>query len=204
MRKNGPATDITALLQLARDGGRTAFDELFAGVYRELRRVAGRQMRREREGHTLYPTALVHEAYLRLVGQAQVGWRDRAHFLGVAARAMRQILVDHARRRVALKRGGGAVVTVATDVAAPAPVQAEELLALDAALDSLGEHDERLRQVVEMRFFAGADEEEIARMLGVTPRTVQRDWVKARAWLYARLYPDAPAGGDRDAGRGTR
>ncbi|HSK08224.1 MAG TPA: sigma-70 family RNA polymerase sigma factor [Vicinamibacterales bacterium] len=182
--------EVTSLLRLARDGNRAAFDRLFAAVYRELRRVAGRQMRRERDDHTLYPTALVHEAYLRLVDQAEVEWQDRAHFLGIAARAMRQILVDHARRRMALKRGGGEAVAVVTDLAAAAQMAPEELLALDGALESLGEHDERLRRVVELRFFAGATETEMAGMLGVTTRTIQRDWIKARAWLYARLYPD--------------
>ena len=179
------ADDITRILREARGEGRDAIDRLLPLVYEPLRRVAFRQLRREREGHTLDPTALVHEAYLKLL-PAGVEWRDRAHFFAVAARAMRQVLVDHARVRAAEKRGGNAVPTTLSGKDFPVGLDFEELLALD---DALGRLDERQRRVVEMRFFAGMTEEEIAEVLGLSVRTVQREWVKARAWLYAELYP---------------
>lgn len=182
--------DITRLLQDAREGDRAAFDRLLPLVYGELRRVAQRQLRDERPGHTLDATGLVNEAYLRLVGQVRVDWQGRAHFFGIAARAMRQILVDYARRRTAEKRGGDWQRVTLTSRGLGLEIPLEELLSLDAALDRLEEMEPRLRQVVEHRFFAGMTEEEIAEVLGVTPRTVRRDWVKARAWLYKELYRD--------------
>ncbi len=187
--KEHVSTDMTQLLADVRDGERGAFDQLLAAVYDELRQVAQRQMRKEREGHTLNTTGLVHEAYLKLVDQTQVDWRDRAHFFGIASRAMRQILVDHARRRGAQKRGGAWRQTTLEPGELPAEMPAAEVLALDDALDRLDKLDERLRQVVEYRFFGGMTEEEIAEALGITARTVQRDWAKARAWLYKELYP---------------
>ena len=170
-----------------------ALDQVLPAVYAELRRIASRQMRHERAGHTLGATGLVHEAYLRLVDQTRVEWRDRAHFFGVAARLMRQILIDHARRRAAAKRGG-AVDRTDVDDRLGEESHLEELLVLDDALNRLEELEPRLCRIVEYRYFAGLTEPEVAELLGVTPRTVQRDWRKARAWLYARLYPSAGAG----------
>jgi RNA polymerase sigma factor (TIGR02999 family) len=181
--------EVTQLLHGARDGDPGAFDRLLPLIYDELRAIARRQLRREQVGHTLQPTALVHDAYLKLVDEARVEWRDRAHFFGIAARAMRQVLIDYARRRGAEKRGGDVVRTALSDQELAMEVPLEELLALDDALDRLAEVNERLRQVVEFRFFGGMAEEEIAEVLGVSTRTVQRDWLRARAWLYAELYP---------------
>ena len=181
--------EVTQLLHGARDGDRGAFGRLLPLIYDELRAIARRQLRREEVGHTLQPTALVHDAYLKLVDQTQVGWRDRAHFFGIAARAMRQVLIDYARRRSAAKRGGGVVRTTLSDQTLALDVPLDELLSLDDALTRLGGVDARLRQVVEYRFFGGMAEEEIAEVLGVSTRTVQRDWLRARAWLYAELYP---------------
>lgn len=187
----GVAGDVTVLLGAARDGDRRALDRLLPLVYDDLRAVAEREMRREAAGHTLQPTALVHEAFLRLTGAAGSA-SDRAHFLAIAARAMRQVLVDHARRRSAAKRGGGLAPATLTDGIGDGPLNAEEILALDRALETL---DPRQRQVVECRFFAGMEETEIATALGLSERTVRRDWAKARAWLYRELYPG-------DAGEG--
>lgn len=185
------AEEVTALLRNARDGDREAFDQLLPKVYGELRRVAERQLWRERQGHTLRATALVHEVYLKLVDQAQVEWQGRAHFLAVSARAMRQILIDHARRKAAEKRGGDwQRTTLGSGEGVGVEMSMEDLLSLDKALDDLEKLEPRLRQVVEYRFFGGMTEQQIAEVLGVTTRTVQRDWVKARAWLYKELYPE--------------
>ncbi|NIR43592.1 MAG: sigma-70 family RNA polymerase sigma factor [Gemmatimonadetes bacterium] len=181
--------EVTRLLRAARDGDATAFDRLLPLVYAELKSIADRQLRRERAGHTLGTTGLVHEAYLKLVDQSGVEWENRAHFYAVASRAMRQVLIDYARRRAAQKRGGDRERQTLEELPAADSIEPEELLALDAALDRLGQMDERLRKVVEYRFFGGMKEDEIADTLGVTPRTVQRDWVKARAWLHKELYP---------------
>lgn len=182
--------EVTRLLGVLRGAGadhREAFDRLFPLVYAELRRMADMLLQRERVGHTLEATALVHEAFLKLAGGKAPDATDRAHFLGIAARAMRQILVDHARRRQADKRGGGQFVTLGDDAAAVPATDAETLLAIHEALDELAQRDARLAQVVELRFFGGLGETEIATALSVTTRTVQRDWAKARAWLHARL-----------------
>jgi len=179
--------EITRLLRGAQGDG-AAFDRLFPLVYDELRGLAQRQLRRERAGHTLDATGLVHEAYLKMAGARQPDWQGRAHFFAVAARAMRQVLVDYARQRGAAKRGGGWFSTTLTGQDLAAGVDLEQLLALDDALATL---EPRQAQVVEMRFFGGMQEEEIAQVLGVTTRTVQRDWAKARAWLYDALYYDA-------------
>lgn len=185
------AEEITALLRNVKNGDREAFDQLLPKVYGELRRVAERQLWRERQGHTLRATALVHEVYLKLVDQAQVEWQGRAHFLAVSARAMRQILIDHARRKAAEKRGGDwERTTLGSGEGFGVEMSMEDLLALDQALDDLEKLEPRLRQVVEYRFFGGMTEQQIAEVLGVTTRTVQRDWVKARAWLYKELYPE--------------
>ncbi len=182
----GPG-EVTRLLRAARSGDREAFDRLLPLVYDELRQMAGRQLRREQAGHTLNTTALVHEAYLKLVDQT-IDWRDRAHFRGIAARAMRQVLIDHARRRGAAKRGGDWQRTSLEPGQLPVAAASDELLALDKAMERLSRIESRLHQVVEYRFFGGMTEEEIAAVLGLTVRTVQRDWVKARAWLYKELY----------------
>jgi RNA polymerase sigma factor (TIGR02999 family) len=182
--------DVTRLLKEARAGDREAFDYLMPLIYNELRRIAHRQLGREYHPITLNATGLVHEAYLKLVGQIEVDWQSRAHFLGVAARAMRQILIDQARKRNAEKRGGEWHRTTIAGKQLGFSVELEDLLGLDDALDRLGRLDERLRTVVEYRFFGGMTEKEIAEVLGVSERSVNRDWVKARAWLYKELYPE--------------
>jgi RNA polymerase sigma-70 factor, ECF subfamily len=184
------AGEVTRLLRAADHGDSDAAVRLVPLVYDELRGLAAAQLRRESQGHTLTPTALVHEAWLKLTPGAHGHARDRAHFLAIAARAMRQVLVEHARRRHAVKRGEGWDRTTLSGVAALLPEgggDTAELLALDAALEGL---EERQREVVECRFFAGMEEREIAEALGVSVRTVRRDWVRARAWLYRELYPD--------------
>lgn len=157
-------------------------------LYPELRRMAARQMRRERAGHTLQPTALVHEAFLALVDEAGIDWQGRAHFLGVAARVMRRVLVDHARRRRALKRGGGLRhVTLDERLDAGAPNRLLDILTLDEALDRLAALDPRGARVVEMRVFAGLTAEEAAAVLGVSKRTADSDWTVARMWLAQQM-----------------
>jgi RNA polymerase sigma factor (TIGR02999 family) len=179
--------EVTRLLQAARCGEREALDRLLPLVYDELRQLAARQLGRERAGHTLGATALVHEAYVKLSGGGTCGAGDRAHFLAIAARAMRQVLVDHARRRARAKRGGGWERTTLGEGDAAVEFRPEEMLALDRALEEL---DPRQREIVEYRFFAGMEEREVAEVLGISERTVRRDWVKARAWLYRSLYPE--------------
>jgi len=186
---------VTQLLASVAAGDADAMDRLFPLVYQQLRHAAESVLRSERPGHTLQPTALVHEAYLKLVGSGAIPSRDRAHFLSIAARAMRQILVDHARRRHASKRGSGATPLPLDFPVPDGGMAVDELVALDDALDRLGEQSARLRSVVELRFFGGLSAEDIAETLGVTTRTVERDWVKARAWLYREVYgaDDGPA-----------
>jgi RNA polymerase sigma factor (TIGR02999 family) len=178
--------DITQLLTALRDGDRTALDRLFPLVYAELHDRAHRQLARRRPGDTLSTTALVHEAYLKLTDTAHQSYQDRVHFFAVASRAMRQILVDYARRMTAAKRGGGLAVSLDPDQLGD-PGRAEELIALDEALARLEALDERLARNVEMRFFGGLSVEETAEALGVSPRTVKRDWRKARAFLYEAI-----------------
>lgn len=178
--------DVTRLLQEMSDGNRAVVDELMPLVYAELRRLAGSFLRGERVGHTLQPTALVNEAYLRLIDQRRVRWRNRAHFFGIAARLMRRILVDHARRRQAAKRGGDAIV-LTLDEALIADETDVDLVALDDALRGLGEMDPDLVRLVEMRFFGGLTIEETAEAMGVSPATVKREWSTARAWLHREL-----------------
>lgn len=182
--------NVTRLLHEVRDGEAEAFDRLMPLVYDELRQLARHQLRRERADCTLDTTALVHETYLKLADQAQIDWHGRAHFYSIAARAMRQILVDHARKRRAKKRGGNRRRTTLASRHIATEVSWEELLDLDAALHRLDDMNQRLRQVVEYRFFGGMTEKEVAGVLEVSTRTVQRDWAKARAWLYNELYPD--------------
>jgi len=183
----GP-TDVTRLLQSANAGDRAALDRVLPLLYEDLRRLARRQLAREHGSRTIQPTALVHEAYLKLAGSAPQA-QNRAHLLAIAAHAMRQVLVDHARERHAAKRGPDWVSTTLTDGVSTTTLDPEGLLALDDALERL---EPRQRQVVECRFFAGLGDEEIAEALGVTTRTVRRDWVKARAWLN-RWLGEAPA-----------
>jgi RNA polymerase sigma factor (TIGR02999 family) len=183
--------EVTRLLAAVRGGDNAAFERLYPMVYDELRRAARRQLAGERMGHTLDTAGLVNEAYLKLVDAPSTPAEGRQHFVRIAARAMRQVLVDHARKRRAEKRGGEWVRTSIESKQLGAAPPAEEILALDSALDKLGAVDQRLRQIVEYRFYAGLSENEIAELLGVTTRTVQRDWVKARAWLYSELYPNA-------------
>jgi len=177
---------VTDLLLQVREGAPEAMDRLFSLVYLQLRRIAHRQLRGERPGHTLCTTGLVHEAYLKLVDQSRTDWQDRRHFFAMAARAMRQILVDYARRYRTQRRGGGLQRVALTDGSA-VEEQAELVLAVQEALGRLAGVNERLNRVVECRYFAGLTDEETAVVLGVTARTVQRDWVKAKGWLYQEL-----------------
>jgi RNA polymerase sigma-70 factor, ECF subfamily len=186
---------ITDLLLQVRHGSPEALDRLFPLVYEALRRIARRQLHGERPGHSLDTTGLVHETYLRLVDHDRLQWQDRGHFFALASRAMRQILVDYARRYRALRRGGGACHQELHEEDATTDERGETLLALDEALERLAAINPRLSQVVECRYFGGLTEEETAQALGVTTRTVQRDWAKARGWLYLELrgsHPELP------------
>jgi RNA polymerase sigma-70 factor, ECF subfamily len=176
------------LLQRAGAGSREALEQVFPFLYDELRLLARRQLAKESAGHTLATTELVHEAYLRLVDQTRVEWSGRAHLLGVAATAMRRILVDHARTRLRRKRGGGLRPVPLESVDLATAERAELVIALDDALERLKELNERQARVVEFRFFGGLTEEETAAALGIALRTVRRDWAKARSWLYRELY----------------
>lgn len=179
--------DVTELLSALSAGDAGAADRLFERVYAELRRIARRQLRRAARGETLSTTVVVHEAYLRLSRDGAWSVRDRGHFFALAARAMRHVLIDHARHRSRIKRGGGAVALELEEARLPAPERAEELLALDAALDRLEAADTELARLVEWRFFAGLSVEEIAELLEVSDRTVKRRFRAARAFLYRDL-----------------
>jgi len=179
--------DVSQLLRAWRSGDQNAFDELMSLVYEELRRMAKRHMDRQSPGHTLQTTALIHEAYLRLVDQKDVQWQNRAHFFAVAAQAMRHILVDYARARHAAKRGGEAFLVSLDEAAVASNERAAELVALDDALESLALVDRRKCQVVELRYFGGLSVEETAEVLKVSPETVARDWRLARTWLLREL-----------------
>jgi RNA polymerase sigma factor (TIGR02999 family) len=183
--------DVTALLAEWSRGNRSALSQLLPLVYAELRRIAARQLRNERVGHTLQPTALVHEVYLRLVDQRHVDWQNRAHFFGVAAQVMRRILVDHARRHAAGKRGQG-VRCVSIDDAQELPASSEvPILALDHALDRLQKIDSELAEIVELRAFGGLTIEEAAHVLNISPSTAKRDWRTAKAWLNRELRSES-------------
>jgi RNA polymerase sigma factor (TIGR02999 family) len=186
---------ITQLLLAWGNGDQRALEELMPLVYAELRKVAARRLRRQRPGHTLQTTALVNEAYLRLIDASQVRWQNRAHFFAVSAQFMRRILVDFARERQNLKRGGGAQRVSLDEGVALAPERGEDLLALDEALDRLAALNARQARVVELRYFGGLSEEETAEALKISLRTVQRDWNLARLWLYRELN----SGGADDA-----
>ena len=179
--------DVTRLLSAAGDGDREAFDRLYQAVYAELRRIAQSQMRREGRAHTLQPTALVNEAYLRLAGQHEPRFESRAHFLAVAATAMRQILVDHARTALRQKRGAGAPMVELDEAAWVSAEPTRELVDLNEALEKLAALDARKARVVELKYFGGLKHEEIAEVMEVSEMTVRRDWTFSRAWLYAEL-----------------
>jgi RNA polymerase sigma factor (TIGR02999 family) len=186
-REQALPTDVTQLLLDWNAGDQHALAELMPLVYAELRQIAARQLRRERSDHTLQATALVHEAWLRLVQTERLTWQNRAHFLGVAAELMRRVLVDHARRRSAGKRGSGETrlsLNEAIDVAQPREIN---LLALDDALTSLAALDPRQSKIVELKYFGGLEIEEIAEVVGISPATVKRDWQWARAWLHREI-----------------
>jgi RNA polymerase sigma factor (TIGR02999 family) len=192
---NSPSTEVTAVLRAIRNGDREAVDHLFHALYGELRRIAHGQRRQWQGDETLNTTALVHEAYLKLVGNEQAEWQDRAHFCAVAATAMRHILVNYAEQRLAVKRGGGAVHVPLED-GNPVPEDgAEDLLTLHGALERLSQANERQGRVVECRFFGGLGIRETAEVLGVSQATVERDWSLASAWLRDALddAPEPPA-----------
>jgi RNA polymerase sigma-70 factor (ECF subfamily) len=188
MTRSTPAPhDVTQLLIDWSNGSQDAVEHLFPLVYEELRRLAHRYMRRERPGHTLQTTAVVHEAYLRLIDQNHVQWQNRAHFFAIAAQMMRRILITHAQSHAYAKRGGGALKVSLDEAAVLSPARAGELIALDEALKSLAVIDVRRSQVVELRFFGGLSNEEIAEVLKISPNTVTRDWNVAKAWLYREM-----------------
>ncbi|SPE33260.1 RNA polymerase, sigma subunit, ECF family [Candidatus Sulfopaludibacter sp. SbA6] len=185
--------EVTLLLAEMRSGRKDALTRLVPLVYNELRRLAGRYMQDERTGHTLQPTALVHEAFLRLAGQDRANWRNRAQFMGIAGQLMRRILVDHARKRHAAKRGG-TLVTLDEGVGNPhsTAAQPEEILAVDEALARLDRLDPQQARVVELRYFGGLSAEETAEAMGMSQRTVEREWATAKAWLRAQLAGEEP------------
>jgi RNA polymerase sigma factor (TIGR02999 family) len=180
-------TDITNLLLAWSQGDRTALDRLTPLVYNQLRYLARRYMRSEVPDHTLQPTALAHEAYIRLVNQDRVNWRNRAHFFGVAAQVIRRLLIDYARERQRIKRGGGAVMVSWSERIAVPEAKNLDVVALDDALTRLADLDPQQSRIVELRFFAGLSIKETAEALNISPATVKRDWMIARAWLYQQL-----------------
>jgi RNA polymerase sigma factor (TIGR02999 family) len=187
-RMDNPAhRDVTRLLDAAKQGDPAAADELLPLVYAELRRLAASYLNHERPDHTLQATALVHEAYLKLVGQTGASFNDRRHFFAVAATAMRRILVNHAKSKKAGKRGGGQAVVALDDAAALFRERAVDLVALDESLDRLSAFDPELARLVELRFFGGLSVEEIAQTMDASTRTVERNWSLARAWLRGEL-----------------
>ena len=180
-------SEVTRLLRQLDTGDRSGVDQLFADVYTELRALAARYLHRERKSHTLQPTALAHEAYLKLVGQTRVDWQGRAHFLAIAAQAMRQILVDHARRHRAAKRGGNRHRIALDDNLAIESSRNVDLLALEDALTKLTKLDPRQAQMIELRFFGGLSIAEVAKVMGTSKRSVEREWTMVRAWLRREL-----------------
>src|SRR5215475_12224048 len=187
MTPASPQQQVTQLLCQWREGDPNALEKLIPLVQPDLQRLAHHYMSRERPGHTLQTTALLDDAYLQLAGKSNVQWENRAHFFAVAAQLMRRIMVDHARRRHTLKRGGGAIRVTLDECAAVTQTRAAELLALDEALEKLAAADQRKAKVVEMRYFGGLTMEEIADVLKIHVNTVTRDWTTARAWLFAAL-----------------
>lgn len=187
MRRIPKQHEITQLLAEWSDGNQSALDELYPLVYDELHRLARRYMSRERHGHTLQTTALINEAYVRLVDQRNVHWANRSHFFAISAQIMRRILIDHARRHAYAKRGGGAQRVSLDEAATVTRLAGAEIIRLDEALKSLAEMDPRRSQVVELRYFGGLNNEEIAGVLNISENTVTRDWNMARAWLHQQL-----------------
>jgi RNA polymerase sigma factor (TIGR02999 family) len=181
------STRVTRLLQRSRDGDGDALEEILPLLYRELRRIAAEQLSRERGGHTLQATALVHEAWLQLVAQRSQSWENRRHFLSLAAMTMRRVLVHHAERRAAAKRGGGLERVTLSSAGEAVEAELPDLLDLEQALERLGAVDERAVRIVELRFFAGLTCEEAGEVLGLSTRTVEREWRVARAWLRREL-----------------
>ena len=192
---SGPAPDVTRLLLSWSEGNQAALDELMPLVYGELRRLASAYLRRERSNHTLQSTALVHEAFMRLVNQQEVQWRNRAHFFAIAAQMIRRILVDYARAQHTEKRGSGSV-KLELDEAMAAPLASGfdlDLLALNDALDQLSQLDARQSRIVELRFFAGLSIEETAEVMKLSPASIKREWNTARAWLFREMTRHPPA-----------
>jgi RNA polymerase sigma factor (TIGR02999 family) len=188
--------DVTALLLRWNAGDSRALDDLTPLLYKDLRRLAGDALRREHPGHTLSATALVHEVYLRLIDQRRVGFENRAHFFGAAANIMRRVLVDHARAKTAAKRGGSSTKIAIEEDMAIVDSLAEDIVDLDLALDRLAEMDTRKARIVEMKFFAGMTNQEVATAVGISDATVERDWKMARAWLINAMRPRDARSGD--------
>jgi RNA polymerase sigma factor (TIGR02999 family) len=185
-----PPENITELLASYGRGNKESLDQLMPIVYDELRRQAARYLRREQVGHTLQTTALIHEAYVRLVDQRNMQWQNRAHFFGIAAQMMRRILVDHARSKKRVKRGGSEIRVSFEDANVAAKGQDLDVVALDEALERLAQIDEQQSRVVELRFFSGLSVEETAEVMGISKSTVKRDWSMAKAWLHRELSGD--------------
>lgn len=188
-----PSSPVTELLIRWRGGDRQALDALMPLVYKELRRLANHYLQQERSDHTLQSTALVHEAYVRLVGQDLPQWQSRAHFFGVAAQLMRQVLVDHARSRQAAKRGGAACRVALEEDLLQSQDKEIDVILLDEALKDLAALDPQQSRIVELRFFAGLTIDDTSEVMGVSPATVSRDWTSARAWLYREISRRTPA-----------
>jgi RNA polymerase sigma-70 factor (ECF subfamily) len=186
MTRQSPSS-VTGLLKAWGGGDHAALEKLVPLVDAELRRLARRYMGGERAGHTLQPTALINEVYLRLIDWGNISWQDRAHFFGLSARLMRRTLVDHARRHRTSKRGGDALTIAFDEAAMPSPERTADLVAIDDALNTLATRDSRKSEIVELRFFGGLTVEETAEVLKISPRTVKREWSLARAWLYCQL-----------------
>jgi RNA polymerase sigma factor (TIGR02999 family) len=184
---NSLAPDVTLLLKKLADGNQDAAGELIPVVYDELHRLAVRHLRRERQDHTLQPTALVHEAYMKLVAQRDAGWQSRNHFFAVASKLMRRILVDYARRHLREKRGGGQTRLSLDEALILSPARPDGMLAIDESLTRLEKLDARQARIVELRYFGGLTVEESAQVLRVSPTTVRREWISAKAWLYGEL-----------------
>lgn len=182
--------NVTQLLVGWSKGDKEALDKLLPLVYHELHRQAAAYLRRERAGHTLQTTALIHEAYVRLVDQKNVQWQNRAHFFGIAAQLMRRILVDHARSKKRIKRGGSDIRVSLNEATIKTEARDLDIVALDEALERLARMDEQQSRIVELRFFSGLTVEETAEVLGISPATVKRDWSMAKAWLHREISPE--------------
>lgn len=190
---SAPETDVTTLLRRFQHGDEDAQSKLIAAVYDELKVIASRYMRRENEAHTLQTTALVNEAYLKLVNIKSAEWKDRAHFFAVASQIMRRILVDHARRHIAGKRGGGFDMLPLEEGLVFSPQRSRDMIKLDEALERLEKTDERVSKIIELRFFGGLSIEETAEALGLSSRTVKREWTFGKAWLKNEFQSDPDA-----------